>query len=322
MKTGTALSTLASAVLLALAATGVHAQAYPNKPVKFIIGFAAGSSIEAMTRIVTDDINKRTGAIFVIEQKPAALGIIGMEAVAKAPADGYTLMPSSSATHSSGPQLTKLQTPDPVKDFTHLAALDTFSVMLVVNASSGIKTPAQLVEAAKRSNLNYGYGSATGQVTASAFARAAGLGDLVVGVPYKSQPLAVTDLLGGHVHFASSDIPSVAPHIRSGKLNALGVSGDKRSSLFPDVPTWTEAGVPAQLVGWVGVAGPAGLSEEVRTWWVRNITAALGTSAVTEQFKTLGVEPLQMSGPAFTKFVGDQYQTWGRHIREAGIKPE
>jgi len=311
-----------AAVTATVVSGAALAQAYPSKPVRFIIGFAAGSSIEAMTRIVTDDINKRTGAIFVIEQRPGALGIIGMEAVAKAAPDGYTLMPSSSATHSSGPQLTKLPTPDPVKDFTHLAALDTFSVMLVVNASSGIKTPAQLIEAAKRGKLNYGYGSATGQVTASAFSRAAGIGDLVVGVPYKSQPLAVTDLLGGHVHFAASDIPSVAPHIRSGRLNVLGVSGDKRSSLFPDVPTWSEQGVKAELSGWVGVAGPAGLSEEVRNWWVRNVTATLNNSVVTDQLKTMGVEPLQMFGPALTKYVADQYQTWGRHIREAGIKPE
>ena len=313
----------AALAALTLATAGAaQAQAYPNKPVRFITGFAAGSSIEVMTRLITDDINKRTGAVFVIEQKPGALGIIGMEAVAKAAPDGYTLMPASSATHSSGPQLTKLQTPDPVKDFTHLALADTFSVMLVVNAASGIKTPAQLIEAAKRAKLNFGYGSATGQVGGSAFARAAGIGDLVTGVPYKSQPLAVTDLLGGHVQFAASDIPSVAPHIRSGKLNALGVSGDKRTSLFPDVPTWTEAGVKAELIGWVGFAGPAGLNEEVRNWWVRNMGIALTSKAVTDQLKNMGVEPANLSGPALSKLVADQYQVWGRHIREAGIKPE
>lgn len=310
--------------LCLLLATGiVSAQPYPHKPVRLIVGFAAGSSIEVLSRIVLDDIAKRTGAVLVIEPRPGALGIIGMEAVAKAAPDGYTLMPSSSATHSSAPQLTKLPTPDPVKAFTHLAAVDRFDLMLVVNANSGIRTVEELVtEAKKKKNLNYGYGSATGQVGASAFAHAAGIDDVVTGVGYKSQPLAVTDLVGGHVQFATSDLPSISELVRSGKLNALAVTGDKRSSLFPDVPTLTERGIKAELIGWVGFAGPAGLPEEVRSWWVKNLTVSLNTPAIQEQLKIRGVEPFQLSGPALEKFVADQYQAWGRHIREAGIKLE
>lgn len=298
------------------------AQAYPSKPIRFIVPFAAGSSIDVMSRVVLDDIHRRTGAVFVVESKPGALGQIGMDLVAKAPPDGYTLMPSSSATHSSGPQLTKLAMPDPVNAFTHLASIDKFDLMLVVNADSGIKSPDQLVALAKTRKLNFGYGSATGQVGASAVARAAGISDRVVGAAYKGQPLAVTDLLGGHLDFVAADIPVVAAHLRSGKLVGLGVTGDKRSALFPEVPTLSERGVKVELIGWVGFSGPAGLPEEVRNWWTRQIGLALAEPAVQEKIRNMGVETMFVSGPAFQKLVADQYQTWGRYIREAGMTPQ
>ena len=297
-------------------------QPYPNKPVRFIVGFAAGSSIENLTRLILDDISKRTDAVFVVEQRPGALGVIGLNAVAKAPPDGYTLMPSSSATHSSAPQLTKVATADPVKDFTHLGAIDRFDLMLVVNGASGVKTVEDLVSEAKTKKLNYGYGSATGQVGGSAFVQAAGISGQVTGVPYKSQPLALTDLLGGQVQFATSDLPSVKALVQNGKLTALAVTGDKRSTLFPNVPTLTERGVKAELIGWVGFAGPAGLPEEVRNWWQKNISITLNKPEIIEELKNRGVEPHLLFGAAFERFVADQYQVWGRHIREAGLKPE
>ncbi len=310
---------LLGAIALVLSSS-IYAQTYPNKPIRFIVPFAAGASIEVLSRVVLDDINKRTGAIFVVESRPGALGQIGMDLVAKSAPDGYTLMPSSSATHSSGPQLSKLPMPDPVKDFTHLGAIDRFDLMLVVNAASGIRTVEQLVADGKKRKLNYGYGSATGQVGASAFLRASGME--ATGVPYKSQPLAITDLLGGHVQLATSDLPSVSAHLRSGKLNGLAVTGDKRSSLFPDVPTLMERGIKVELIGWVGFAGPAGLSEEVRSWWVKNMTAALSQQSVMERYKTMGVEAFALFGPAYTEFVAKQLQVWGGHIREAGIQPQ
>ena len=298
------------------------AQAYPAKPVHFIVPFAAGASIETMSRVVLEEITRRTGAVVVVESKPGALGQIGMEMVAKAAPDGYTLMPSSSATHSSGPQLTKLPMPDPMQAFTHLASIAKFDMMLVVNATSGIKSPDQLVALAKTRPLNFGYGSATGQVGASAIARAAGIMDRAVGAAYKSQPLAVTDLLGGHLDFVAADIPAVAPHLRSGKLVGLGVTADKRSALFPDIPTLSERGINIELIGWVGFTGPAGLPEEVRNWWTRQVTTALADAGVQEKIKAMGVETLLVTGPAFQKLVADQYQTWGRYIREAGITPQ
>ena len=310
------------AVIALLWGSLAWAQAYPSKPIHYIVPFAAGSSIEVLSRIALENISQRTGALFVVESKPGALGQIGMELVAKAAPDGYTIMPSSSATHSSGPQLTKLKLPDPMSAYTHLSSICRFDLLLLVNAASGIKTPAQLVALAKTRKLNFGYGSATGQVGASAAARALGIGDDVVGAAYKGQPLAVNDLLGGHIDFVASDIAAAAPHLRSGKLNALGVTGEKRSGLFPDVPTLTEQGVKVEVIGWVGVSGPAGLPEEVRNWWARQINLALNDPVVQEKYKVMGFESMYVAGPAFQQMVASQFQTWGRYIREAGLTPQ
>lgn len=305
----------------ALCVAGIAtAQPYPNKPVRFIVPFAAGSSIDIFTRVVLDEIHRKTGATFVVEPKPGALGMIGTDQVAKSAPDGYTLMPSCSATHSSGPQLSKNVPYDALKDFTHLSAIDRFDLMLVTNGPPGAKTVEQLIEEGRKRKLLFGYGSATGQVGAEAFTRAGGI--KAEGVSYKGQPLALNDLAGGHVDFVTSDIPSVSAQVRAGRLNALAVSSDRRSALFPDVPTLTEKGLKVELVGWVGFAGPAGLPAEVRAWWSRQVADAVASTAVVERFRTMGVEPFALSGDAFDRFVRQQYEVWGRHIREAGITPQ
>lgn len=300
--------------------TPALAQQYPGKPIKFIVTFSAGSSIDTLSRVVLDEVHRKTGAVVIVEYKPGALGVIGMDYVAKAAPDGYTLMASSSATHSSGPQLARSTPYDALKDFTHLTAIDRFDLVLVTNAASGIKTVDQLIAEARKKKLNYGYGSATGQVGASAVSRA--MGAETEGIPYKGQPLAVTDLIGGHLNFVMSDVPSVAPHVKAGKLNALGISSDRRSTILPDVPTLNERGVKVELVGWVGFAGPAGLPEEVRAWWAKNVGEALANPAVIEKYRGLGVEPFSLSGEPFQQFVQQQYAVWGRHIKEAGITPQ
>lgn len=310
---------------MALVALGVgltgqaQAQAYPGRPVNVLVGFAAGSSIDVITRIVLDEVQRRTGATFVVEARPGALGAIASAAVARAPADGYTLMPSSSATHSSGPQLARVPY-DAVRDFTHLGTTARFDLMLVTRAANGPRSVAELVAEAGRRSLFYGYGSATGQVAASAVARAAGL--RAEGVSYRGQPLALNDLIGGHLDFVVSDVSSVQTQIRAGQLQALGIASGQRSSLFPEVPTLTEAGLPLVIIGWIGMAGPAGLPEEVRAWWARHLHDALAAPAVAERLRNLSVEPFALNRDELEGFVRQQYEVWGRHIREAGLTPQ
>jgi len=313
-------SLAAAACLLAGAATAQ--QAYPNKPVKVVVPFAAGTSIDVVARIVLDEMRRTTGIVSVVDYRPGALGTIGMAAVAKSPPDGYTVTPASSATHSSGPQLVKNTPYDPVKDFTHLTPLVKFDLLLVVNASSNIQSIHDLVALAKSDPkaINYGYGSATSQVGASAVARALGMS--AQGVPYKGQPLALNDLLASQVQFMVADTGVLYAQIKAGKLRPLGVLSDKRSSVVPDVPTLSEQGVKVELQGWVGFAGPANMPREVVAWWERYVASALDSPDVAQRLRTLGFEPMHMPGAAFNQYVASQLSTWSRHIKEAGIQPE
>lgn len=314
--------TLLLASLLA-AATAAHGQAYPAKPIRFVVGFPAGSTIDVVPRLVMEDIRKSTGATIVVENRPGALGMPAMESVAKAAADGYTMAPNSSATNSSGPQLTKKAYFDPIRDFTHIGGIFRFDMMVVTSATQPFKTAQDLVAEAKKNpgKLAFGYGSATGQVGAAAFNRAAGIEAL--GVAYKGQPLALNDLMGGQIQYVASDVGAVQSLLRSGKLVALGVASKQRSSIFPNVPTLAEAGVrDLELFGWVGVAGPAGLPADVVAWWAKHLSAALAKPEIQEQFRNIGVEPNPMTGAPFQAFVREQYDVWGRHIRAAGIQPE
>lgn len=310
-------------LLLCFLALPGQAQTYPSKPVRFVVGFPAGSTIDVVSRVVLEDIRKSSGANIVVENRPGALGMIAMESVARSPADGYTLAPNSSATNSSGPQLAKKAYFDPIKDFTHIGGLFRFDLMLVVNPARGFKTVQELIAEARREpgKLNFGYGSATGQVVAAAFNRAAGI--QAVGIAYKGQPLAINDLLGGQVQYVTSDIGAVHSLLRAGKLAGLGIAAKQRSAIFPNVPTFAEAGLAdVELAGWVGMAGPAGLPADIVAWWSKNIGAALAKKEITDHFRNIGVEPDSQPVAAFNRFVGEQYEVWGRHIRAAGIEPE
>ncbi|TAK84125.1 MAG: tripartite tricarboxylate transporter substrate binding protein [Betaproteobacteria bacterium] len=310
---------------LVLAAGSATAQPYPSKPIRFIVGFSAGSSIDVASRVILEEVRKKTGAVIVVENRPGALGSIATGVVVKAAPDGYTLMPSSSATHSSGPQLMKAVPYDPLKDFTQLAAIFRFDLLLMVSPNQPYKTVADLVAEGKKhpGKLNYGYGSATGQVAASAFSRAAGIE--TQGVAYKGQPLALNDLMGGQVNFVMVDVAATVPLVNSGKLLALGIASDKRSTIMPTVPTLAELGIKdVELSGWVGIAGPAGMFPEVVTWWTNQVTQALAQKEVVDRLHGMGLEPVTsgLSGEAFAQYVRQQYDVWGRHIRAAGIKPE
>lgn len=297
---------------------------YPNKPIRFVIGFPAGSSVDVIPRMVLEEIRKNTGAVLVVDNRPGALGTIAMDHVTKSDPDGYTLIASASATHSSGPQMSK--TPlavDPIRGYTHIGGIFRFDVGVVVNPAQGFKSVQDLVEFSRKNpdKLSFGYGSATGQVAGLAFLAAAGI--KAQGINYKGQPPALNDLLGGQINFVAADMAVLVPHIRSGKLVGIGVASNKRSPIVPNVPTFAEAGVrDFELSGWVGVSGPAGLPPAVIDWWTRALTQAFSSKALNDQILATGVEPESSTGAAFHKLVQDQYGAWGKHIRAAKIEPQ
>jgi tripartite-type tricarboxylate transporter receptor subunit TctC len=299
------------------------AQSYPEKPIRFVVAFPPGSGTDTVARLYLEEMRKNTNATFVVDNRPGALGQIGTDAVAKAAPDGYTVMISSSATHSSGPQLAKKLPYDVSKDFTHLALFAKFDVALVMNPAQPIKTVPQLVAEAKKKpdGLTFGYGSATAQVTAASFNRSAGI--QVRGVPYKGQPLALNDLLGGQIDYVCVDLAAGMSHLKSGKLIALAIASPKRSSLLPAVPTFTELGIKdVELQGWVGVSGPANLKKDVVGWWNTQITRAAQSKELIERLHAVAFEPEALSVEQFNAFVKSQYDVWGARIRAAGIEPE
>src|SRR6201991_5192043 len=240
--------------VLALLPIAASAQTYPARPIKFVVGFPPGSSIDVVSRIVLDDVRERTGAVIVIENRAGALGAIGIQAVEKSDPDGYTLMPSSSATHSSGPYLLKaLQALEPVSHLSHIGRLVRFDITVVASASGPYANAKSLVDAAKSkpNALSYGYGSGTGQVGAAAFSHAAGMETRAI--PYKGQPAAITDLLGQRIDFVASDIGAVLAFLQQGSLRGGAVLSEKSSAIQPDIPTSAEAGIGGGVLnGWLG----------------------------------------------------------------------
>lgn len=299
------------------------AQDYPAKTIRFVVPFPAGSGIDTMSRVMIEELRARTNAVIVIDHKPGALGQIGAEFTARAPADGYTVMISSSATHSSGPQLAKKVPYDALNEFTHIARLALFDLALMLNPAQGFKTPQDLVAQAKRfpDKLTFGYGSGTAQVTAASFNRSTGI--QVRGIPYKGQPLALTDLLGGQINFVMADLAVIMSHVKSGRLMAASVASSRRSALLPSVPTLAELGIrDVELSGWVGVSGPANMLSEPVNWWSRNLNLALRDKVFLEKLHAIGVEGEPNSVEEFNTLVRDQYRIWGTRIREAGIEPQ
>lgn len=311
-------------LLLVLMPNAASADSYPSKPIKFVIGFPAGNGIDAASRIVIDDIRERTGAVIIVDNRPGALGAIGIQAVATAPADGYTLMPSSSATHSSGPNLLRaLEALRPVENFTRVGLMTRFDVGVVVSAKSSITSVKDLVvEAAKRpEQLNYGYGSGTGQVAAAAFASSTGI--KAEPIPYKGQPAAVADLLGGRVNFVASDLGTIMGFVQGGVLRPIALLSDQRSTILPDIPTMKELGyADASLIGWLGIDGPKGLPDDVKRWWKEQLTLSLAKPAVQSRLITVGMEASPMFGEDFSAFVTTQGQRWATEVKKAGIQME
>lgn len=312
-----------AAVMLAL--WGVHdaSAQYPDKLIHVIVPTTVGSTTDILSRIVTDDVTARTQAKFVVESKPGAAGAIAASYVAKTPPDGYTLMTSSSAIFSSGPHTAKRLAELAAVNFSHLAALARFDLVLVVGTASKVNSVRDLVAlAAPGKALSFGYASATSQIGATAFASTAKFESLAVS--YRGQPLALTDLAAGQTQFVVADVAAVLPLIAAQKIRPIGVFSDKRSALLPETPTLKEQGIPLVLSGWIGFSASPGLSNDAaQAQWLRSsLRATLRNDSVVQSFLKLGLEPMFIEGPALDAYLKEQQELWGRFAREANIVPE
>ncbi len=313
---------IVGALIALCCASLANAQGYPNKTVRLIVPFTAGSATDTLARTFGQKLSEMWGQSVIVENRPGAGGTIGTAVVAKSPADGYTLLVHSAA-YAYNPSIYTGLTYDTPKDFVDVAPLAGQPNVLVVAPPSGIKSVAELIATAKQKpgQLNYasaGTGSGT-HINSEKFKLAAGID--VVHIPYKGTPEALTDTMAGRVTYFFSPISGALPNIREGKLVALGVSSAQRSSVLPNVPTIAEAGLPGFDYNlWVGLFAPAGTPPEIVAKINADVTRALHTPEIKERFANLGMEAMPMSPAEFTKFVQAEIDDSAKVIKAAGIK--
>ena len=316
---------LASAAAIAAASLPVAAQsAYPDKPVKIIIGFGPGSGTDILARMIAEELRLTLGQPFIVDNRPGASAQIAASAVAKSPPDGYTLFLTSNSSHSVNPHIFKKLPYDPIADFTPIGGIAYFPFILAVNASVPARTPLEFVSYARanKGKLNYAYGTPTVQIPAEALNRLAKLE--ATGIPYKSSPGAMTDVIGGQAQFLVVDLASARPHLQSGRLRALAVTTSKRTALAPDLPTIEESlGLRNfDLAAWTGLFGPARMPKEITEKLSVTLQQILAKPEVRERISASGAEPTPSDIPTFTALVKRQLEVWGSKVADAGIQPE
>jgi tripartite-type tricarboxylate transporter receptor subunit TctC len=312
----------AAGVLLALTATA-GAQDYPNKPVRLIIPFPPGGSNDVVGRMIATKLGERLGKQVVVDNRGGAGGVIGTEAVANATPDGYTLGVISIA-HAVNPWLYKL-TYDPIKSFAPVAVLATGPNVLAVNPGLGVNSVKELIALAKSKPGELQYASAGvgsfQHLGGELFKLEAGVD--MLHVPFKGGGPAMVDVIGGHTKLLFSSLVQTTPHLKSGKLKALGTGGKTRSPILPDVPTIAEAGVPGyEAVNWWGIVAPVGTPEPIIAKLHQEIAAVQQSPDVQEQFARQGASVLQMSTAEFTTFIASEMKKWERVVKEGKLKKE
>lgn len=323
------LLTLLAAGMSLIAPLAAHAQTaasdWPQKPIRWVIPFPPGGAMDAIARTLGEKAGKTLGQPFIIDNKPGAGGNIGADFVAKAPADGYTMMITSIGMATNKPLYGKLSY-DPVKDFAPLSLLAVVPNVLVTNSTQpNIKTVTDLIAAAKKEPGQLTYASAGNgtsvHLAGEVFTSLAKIE--MLHVPYKGSGPAVADLLGGQVNYMFDSITSARPHIQSGKLRALGVTTSKRSSALPNVPTLAEAGLPGYEVSpWFAVFMPAGTPKPVIAKLNAALLDAMKQPDVRARFETIGAEPIGSTPDEIAAHLARESARWSKLIAERGIKLE
>ena len=318
-------STLAAVAALALAALAgpASAQPYPVKPITFLVPFAAGSATDQLARALGQSITEQTKQAVVVDNKAGASGMMAAQAAARAPADGYTVLISTNTTHAANEHLYRKLPYDPVKDFAPVTGLGKGGQVLVVRADSHYKTVADLVADAKKrpGKLSFGSGSSSSRVAGEMFKQLSNTD--ILHVPYKSNPNAITDLLGGQIDMMITDTATGVPQIKGGKLRALGYSTQRRSAQLPDVPTIDEAGVKGyDMSYWFAAYVPHDTPPPVVARLRELLLAGVKSAAAKQFFDASGAESWTTTPEELAKFQQAEARKWGQVIKAAGIEPE
>jgi tripartite-type tricarboxylate transporter receptor subunit TctC len=313
---------LLSALLAATAALFAPAASpYPNKPVRLVVPFPAGGATDIFARALSQKLGERLGQNVIVDNRPGAGGTIGSDAVAKSAADGYTLLLATSSTHSIGPTLNPKIPYDAVKDFTPIAHVGNAPSIMLVPNSSPARTVKEWIDYARKNpgQLNYassGNGTIV-QLTAELFKAQTGL--FVVHIPYKGTALAMPDLISGKVELLFDSLPTGLPHVREGRLRALGVTSLKRSPLVPDLPPVADTVPGFESNTWFGLFGPKGLPADILAKVNTAANQALADAEVKDKLARLGIEGVGSTPEQFTRMVAADTAKWKKIIAERKI---
>jgi tripartite-type tricarboxylate transporter receptor subunit TctC len=311
------------ALLCAPAASAAEAQTYPSRPVTFIIPFAAGSSTDAVARLVAQNLQSALGQTFLVENRVGAGGMLAASAVARAPGDGYTLLLTTNSTHSAANGLFKTVPYDPIRDFTPVARIGGFPNFVAIHPQLPIRTPAELIAYARANprKLNYGIGNSTGHIVGETLKRRTGID--MVRVSYRSNPMAVPDLIAGRISVMFLEFTTGMPQIRAQTVRPIAMITKDRSHYLPDLPTLNETVTPGfDIMPWVGIFGPANMPAEIVKLLARELEKMVSKPEIREQFITSGMDVYWIGHEQFPDFVQSELVKWSAMIKEAGIEPE
>src|SRR3954466_11963254 len=312
-----------AAIAVALAASA-HAQTFPSKPITTVVGFEPGGGTDTTARIVAKTLSEQIGQQVVVENRSGAGGDIAVDYVAKAAPDGYTLVLANVGALAVNPHI--LNTPyDPLKDLAPISMAVVFPNVLVVQPSLPVKTVQDFIKLAKEQPGKLTYASSgiggAGHLAGELLRVMAKID--IVHVPYKGGGPAMQGFLGGQVDsFFATPVSSIS-QIKAGKARAIATTGSKRDALMSDVPTVAESGYPGyEALNWYGYLAPAKTPKDVIDRLHRDIAKALATPKVVEGLRKTGVEPVAMTPAEFGRYIKREYDTWGKVVKEAGIKAQ
>ena len=310
----------------AVAAPSVgRAQAWPSRPIRWIVNFPPAGAADILSRTLAEFFGSKFGQPIVVENKPGAGGMLGADIVAKGRGDTHLVMMSSAASHGIGPVLYKDVPYDPLADFMHIHLVGTFPTVLAVNASSPITSVKELIELAraKPGEVTYGSGGngTMNHLTGQVLARAAGVP--LTHIPYRGSAPAMNDLLGGQIVALMESLPTAIGYFTSGRMRALAVGEDQRSPSLPDTPTFREAGFPDVVTtNWFGFSTPAGISPDIAKRWETEIASALQSAEVKEKFGRIGVRPGTLGAEGYTGLIKSELARWREVIKAGNIKAD
>jgi tripartite-type tricarboxylate transporter receptor subunit TctC len=307
----------------ALVPTSAAAQDFPSRAIKFVVPFTAGSATDTLARVLGQKLNATQGWTVVIENMAGASGQTAASNVARAAPDGHTVFVTSNTTHAANQNLFKKLSYDPIGDFAPITRLGDITLALALHPSIPANNVRELIAYGKANpgKLSFGAGSTSSRMASEMLKARAGFD--MLHVPYRANPLAVADLLGGQVSLVFADLSTTLPQIRAGKVKGLGVSSVKRSPLAPDLPTMIEEGIPDyEMIGWFAAFAPAKTPAPVVEKLNGAIKAAVEDKTVQENLLKAGIEPLTSTPDELRAYVVSETKKWADIVKAAGIEPE